>query len=322
METLLPPEQIEDFLAAPRTRLAIEQVLQQDAARGGFILTGPDGAGKASLAYLLAMTVLSGGERLGETDPKVRAMIAAGSHPDLRVLRRTENEKTGKLRQDISVDQVREVIARMHQRSVSGRSIVIVDLADELGRSAANSLLKLLEEPPQGAALFLLSRAPSLLLPTLRSRCRKITLRPVAEDALASWLSKKTGEPAAVAAEAARQSSGAPGYALRLLVGEEQEAAKLADSFDRAVAGKADLLAAARKFAARDTERLAEEAQRLIVARLRRSLTDPKAGDGEKRRYLAAHDEVSSLFANAGTADRTQTVYLAGLAIRNAMERA
>lgn len=319
MESLLPPEETSDFLAAPRTRLEVEKLLDRGAFEGGFVLSGPDGVGKATLAYLIAATILSGGARLGEVDPKVRSLIVAGAHPDLKVLRRTENEKTGKLRAEIDVEAARGVIAKLHQTSSSGRSVVIVDLADEMGRSASNSLLKILEEPPKGAALLLLSRAPSRLLPTIKSRCRKIALLPVEEEPLAMWLAQKTGCSVDDAKGFARDAGGAPGRALRMALGEGKDAASIAESFLRAAHGKADILNASRKFSGKNAELVAEEAREIVLSRLRRALTDEDLDRQDLARRLDAYDRARALFAEAGTADPAQTAYMAGLAIRDAL---
>lgn len=319
MDTLPPPEEATDFLAAPPTRLAVEQLLAKEAFEGGFIISGAQGAGKATLAFTLAATILSGGKSLGEADPKVRSLIAAGSHPDVVVLRRTENEKTGKLRSEIDVEAARKVIGRLHQTSTTGHSIVIVDLADELGRSASNSLLKILEEPPKGAALFLLSRSPSRLLPTLTSRCRKIALRAVEDEPLADWLIQKADCSRDEALTFARDAGGAPGRALRLALGEGKDASDMADSFLRAVHGRGDLLAASRKFSGKNAELVAEEAREIVLTRLRRALTEDDLSRTELARRLAAYDKARALFAEAGTADPAQTALVAGMSIRDAL---
>ena len=320
MDALPPSEDATSFLAAPRTLLAVGQLLEREAFEGGFVLSGADGAGKATLAFLLAATILSGGRSLGACHDKVRSLISAGSHPDLRVLRRAENEKTGKLRAEIDVDQARKVIAQLHQTSSTGRSVIIVDLADELGRSAANSLLKVLEEPPKGACLFLLSRSPSRLLPTLTSRCRTIALRPVEDGPLARWLETKTELGAEEALATARDAGGAPGRALRLAFGEGQEAASMADSFLRAVEGRQDLLSASRKFSAKGAELVAAEAREIILTRLRRRLTNEAGGAAGLGLNLAAYDAAQTLFDRQGTADAAQTMFVAGLKMREALK--
>lgn len=322
MDQLNPPEDVSEFLAAPRTLLAVEQLLERAAFEGGFVLAGADGAGKASLAFLLAATILSGGRALGECKSEVRALVSAGSHPDLRTLRRTENEKTGKLRAEIDVEQARQTISHLHKTSASGRSVIIVDLADDLGRAAANSLLKVLEEPPRGACLFLLSRSPSRLLPTLTSRCRTIQLRAVEEEPLAQWLRGKTDLSQDAALTIARDAGGAPGRALRLAMGEGEEAIAMAESFLRAVEGRQDLLAASRKFAAKGAEATAAEAREIILTRLRRRLSDTATPIEERHRQLSAYDEAQALLSKQGTADTTQTFFMAGMKVRDALKGA
>ncbi len=319
MDHLPPPETAQDFLAAPSTLLNVEQLLERDALEGGFVVVGPEAQGKATLAFMLAATLLSGGRRLGESDEKVRSLIAAGAHPDLHVLRRTENEKTGKLRDAIDVASARKVIEGLHKTSVSGRMVVIVDLADELRREAANSLLKILEEPPQGTALFLLSQSTSRLLPTLTSRCRRIVLSPVAEEPLAAWLRSKTELEPKDAARFAAASGGAPGRALRLALGEGKEAMDIAEMWLRAVHGKGDLLSVSRKFAGKAAEGVREDATSLILSRLRKGTVAPDLGREVTAKRLAAYEAAQVTFGAQGTADPAQTAYVAGLAVRDAL---
>ncbi|MEM0928698.1 MAG: hypothetical protein AAGI89_05330 [Pseudomonadota bacterium] len=319
MDHLPPPELASDFLAAPSTLLSVEKLLARDAMEGGFVFIGPEAQGKATLAFMLAATLLSGGRHLGESDDKVRSLIASGAHPDLHVLRRTENEKTGKLRDEIDVTSARKVIEGLHKTSISGRMVVIVDLADELRREAANSLLKILEEPPKGTALFLLSRSTSRLLPTLTSRCRRLVLSPVAEAPLSAWLQTKTELAPDEAAQYASVSGGAPGRALRLALGEGDEAMAIAESWLRAVHGKGDLLTVSRKFVGKAAEGTREEATSLIIARLRKGLL---ADDLEREimaQRLAAYEAAQQTFGAQGTADPAQTAYMAGLAVRDAL---
>src|SRR5690606_32083331 len=112
-------------------------------------------------------------------DPVFRRVAAAG-HPDLVTIAREADPKTGKLKRDISVEAVRKATDFLHlTSSEGGRRIVIVDAADEMNANAANALLKVLEEPPPAALLLLVSHSPGGLLPTIRSRCRLLTLRPL-----------------------------------------------------------------------------------------------------------------------------------------------
>src|SRR5262249_42880354 len=109
-------------------------------------------------------------------DPVFRR-VAAGAHPDLRAVARGVNSKTGRARSEIVVDDVREAIAFLRLTpSEGGWRVLIIDGAEDMNRNAANALLKVLEEPPARAILLLVSQAPGRLLPTIRSRCRKLEL--------------------------------------------------------------------------------------------------------------------------------------------------
>jgi DNA polymerase III subunit delta' len=199
-----------------------------------WLIGGPSGIGKATLAYRMARFVLA------NPDPKAPAVrkamsltlpdndrtlrrIAAQGHPDLLVLERVVNEKTGKLYTVIRVDDVRRTVPFFGSTAGEGGwRVCIVDTADELQYpQAANALLKILEEPPPNALLLLISHAPARLLPTIRSRCRRLSLRPLsAEDvarAAALALNRKADEPEL--REASSLSEGSVGRALTLLEG-------------------------------------------------------------------------------------------------------
>jgi DNA polymerase-3 subunit delta' len=154
-----------------------------------WLIGGPEGTGKATLAYRLARWLLSPPEaRTGpgvETAPDSRPVrqIIAGAHPDLAVLRRVPEKEGAALPTVISVDQVRRVLERVHQTSSEGGNrVCIVDTADELNANGANALLKTIEEPPRNTYFLLISHAPGRLLPTIRSRCRRLTLQPLARS--------------------------------------------------------------------------------------------------------------------------------------------
>ena len=169
------------------------------------ILSGPRGVGKATLAFRFSRGLLAGGggggglfggepSRAGlAVDPgdPVFRRVAAGGHPDLMTLERTVNEKTGKLREEIVVEDVRAVGGFLRLTPAEGGwRIVVVDSADDLNRNSANALLKVLEEPPRQALLVLVSHAPGRLLPTIRSRCRTVALRTL-DDAEVSQLLRR-----------------------------------------------------------------------------------------------------------------------------------
>jgi DNA polymerase-3 subunit delta' len=165
-----------------------------------WLLAGPRGVGKAHFARAAARRILA--EAAGPTfdasdletpqDHPIAKLIAAGSHPDMRWLERLENEKTGNINRNIKVDQVRELGEFMAlSPALSDWRLAVIDSIDELEPSAAKALLKMLEEPPPNTLFLLVSHAPGRLLPTIRSRCRRLQFHPLADDAMTSVLEEQ-----------------------------------------------------------------------------------------------------------------------------------
>ena len=162
------------------------------------------GIGKATLAYRMARFVLAHPDpaaadvQTAQTlfvpvDNAVARRIASQAHSDLLVLERTVND-AGKMRTEIAVDDVRRTVSFFGSTAGEGGwRVCIVDSADELNRAGANTLLKILEEPPARALLIVVSHTPGRLLPTIRSRCRRLTLRPLAEADLIAAAAQAIG---------------------------------------------------------------------------------------------------------------------------------
>lgn len=157
------------------------------------LIEGPEGIGKATLAFRFANHVLThpepaeAPEEIADPDPNsiVSRQIASGASHNLLHLTRPVDEKTGKVKSAITVDEVRRAGKFFSQTSGTGNwRIVIVDPADDLNRNAANAILKILEEPPKRSLFLVLTHAPGKLLPTIRSRCLPLQLKPLASDAL------------------------------------------------------------------------------------------------------------------------------------------
>lgn len=178
----------------------------------GWILAGPQGIGKASLARELALMLLAGeGEAVPE-DHQAARLFAAGTHPDYAELRRAEKD-SGDLARNISVDQVRGLHRLLESApSIGTRRVVLIDSADDLERGAANALLKSLEEPPRDVVFLLVSHAPARLLPTIRSRCRMLRFSPLSGSEMREVLHGKVGEGEVESLVAIAQ--GSPGRAL------------------------------------------------------------------------------------------------------------
>lgn len=162
-----------------------------------WLLAGPKGVGKAHFAREAATRILA--EAAGPdfaaaglqtpADHPIARLVAAGSHPDLRWIKRLEKDKGDGLARNITVQQVREMGAFLNLTpSLSPWRAIVIDSVDDLEGSAANALLKMLEEPPPKAVVFLVSHVPGRLLPTIRSRCRRLEFQALGDDAMTAIL--------------------------------------------------------------------------------------------------------------------------------------
>ena len=219
------------------------------AIRGGrppqaWLITGPPGGGKATLAYRIARFLLAfGATAEGPADLSVpekstaAVQVAAGSHPGLLVLKRGYN-KEGRLMTVLGVEEMRRLGGFFGKTSgTGGWRVVIVDNADDMNDNSANALLKLLEEPPPRAMLLLISNAPGRLLPTIRSRCQRLDLRPLEICEVEAEIARSVPElKADERRSVARLSGGSLGAALQLAAGEgvglAAEADRLIDEAD------------------------------------------------------------------------------------------
>jgi len=192
-----------------------------------WLLTGPEGIGKASFAYRAARRLLGarpitrgpGGETMDDLasspqDPVCR-MVAAQSHPDLMVLERWS--EASPTRKSIPVDEARRLPEFFSKApAIADYRVAIIDAADDLNVNAANAVLKTLEEPSGRGVLFLVSHAPGRLLPTIRSRCRRLAFAPWQDQELVAFIHAHLELDADDAVRLARMARGAPGRALSL----------------------------------------------------------------------------------------------------------
>jgi DNA polymerase-3 subunit delta' len=238
------PDRVE---GAPHPR-ETERLFGQAAAEAAFLdahaagrlhhawlLTGPRGVGKATFAWRAARFLLAGGPDtegsagglFGETPaPPATLDIAPGhpvarrvlalSEPRLFLLRRGPTEKGDSLSAQIRVEDTRGLKGFFQLSAADGgRRVVIVDAADEMNPAAANAILKVLEEPPKGAVMLLVSHQPSRLLPTIRSRCRELRLAPLGPADMAAALAQ-AGTETESPARLAELAGGSVGEAIRL----------------------------------------------------------------------------------------------------------
>ncbi|MFY0682744.1 MAG: DNA polymerase III subunit delta' [Thalassovita sp.] len=236
------PDRIE---GAPHPR-ETQNVFGQDAAQAafleafnsgrlhhGWLITGPKGVGKATLAWHIARFLLTTPVETGDSlfgappaptslaiapDHPIEHRLQALSEPGLFLLRRGPNDKGDKLAADILVGEVRKLKNFFGLSAADGgRRVVIVDAADEMNVSAANALLKVLEEPPANTTLLLVCHQPSRLLPTIRSRCRELRLSTLSPDDMRQALDQAGVNQIPNPAALAELSAGSVGEALRLL---------------------------------------------------------------------------------------------------------
>ncbi|WP_137128786.1 DNA polymerase III subunit delta' [Rhizobium sp. FY34] len=179
----------EDFLAG---------FYRSGRSHHAILVEGPEGIGKATLAFRFANHVLSHPDpatapahlEAPDANSSVSRQIASGASHNLLHLTRPVDEKSGKVKTAITVDEVRRAGHFFSQTSGTGNwRIVIIDPADDLNRNAANAILKILEEPPKRSLFLVLSHAPGKLLPTIRSRCLPLKLSPLNDEDLSSALS-------------------------------------------------------------------------------------------------------------------------------------
>ena len=241
-ETRPGPENTHALFGHETAEAVLAKAWRSGRLAHGWLLTGSEGIGKATLAFRFARAILSGAldgagppaapgletpsdflpaDRLPDVapdDPATRK-IAGGAHPGLRVIRRSANPETGKMRGEIAVGDVREAMKFLNRTAADGGwRIVIVDPVDEMNRNAANALLKSLEEPPDKCLFLLISHVSGTVLPTIRSRCQLLALSPLAPDDVRAAIGAAAPDLASRADDALLDlAAGSPGRAIRLL---------------------------------------------------------------------------------------------------------
>jgi DNA polymerase-3 subunit delta' len=308
---------------------AIEQFVNAWASRKlhhAWLLAGPKGVGKATFARAAARRVLA--EAAGppfdlppiETDgehPIVR-LVEARSHPDFRWLERIENPKAktpGTLYRNITVDQVRELGEFLIlSAALSSWRVVVIDTIDELEREGANALLKMLEEPPANTIFLLVSHAPGRLLPTIRSRCRRLDFQSLDDEAMTSVLAKalpeqKEFERKRIVAAAGGSAGRALALAELNLVSLEEKAIGILREGDPTNGRRSDLALELGKRGSADRYAAFLDLLPSIIARETRSLSG-----GPRQRAIEAYAKTRELVATAPrlSLDPASTVFQLG----------
>src|SRR5215469_15193803 len=189
--TVLAPRANPDLVGHEYAERELRRLLEGGRVPHAILLSGPRGIGKATLAFRFARFLLATRDHSTEmaterglaVDPEsgVFHRVAAGGHADLLTVERAYDPRRRRMRGEIVVEDAREITSFFRLTAAEdGWRIVVVDGAEEMNRNAANSLLKVLEEPPRQALLLLVSHSPRRLLPTIRSRCRRFPLVPLA----------------------------------------------------------------------------------------------------------------------------------------------
>ncbi|HEX5237069.1 MAG TPA: DNA polymerase III subunit delta' [Sphingomicrobium sp.] len=305
---------------------AVEQFANAWASRKlhhAWLLAGPRGVGKASFAHVAARRVLAdaagpASELSGidsEDEHRIVKLVEAGSHPDMRWLKRLEKEKGEGLARDITIHQVRDLGEFMGMTAaLSPWRVAVIDSMEDLNKEAANALLKILEEPPANTLFFLVSHAPGRLLPTIRSRCRRLQFETLSGDAMTSILEAQA--PQLSAAERKRVIPMAFGSAGRALAFAELGLAKLEDAAlaiirqgDPTNARRSDLSQELGKKASADRYAAFLELAPSLIAREARALRGPAL-----ERALDAYAKARELSAVAPrlTLDPAATVFQMG----------
>lgn len=245
-ETQLHPRHAQNLIGHDAAERHLLEAYKSGRFHHSWLITGPQGVGKATLAYRLARYLLRypdhktapGNTLAVAADDIVTSQVSARSHPDLLVVQR--GVEKGKLKAGITVDASRKARDFFGKTAgAGGWRIAIVDVADEMNAAAANSLLKTLEEPPERSLFILLCHERGKLLPTIRSRCIELALQPLSPHDTATALELLPDGLGKPALSHIAYANGRPGLALALA---ETGAGAIFDRFTKAAeAGRLDI---------------------------------------------------------------------------------
>ena len=201
----------------------VEEAYASGRMHHAWLIAGIEGIGKTTLAWHIAHYVLADGKnpmgKLNMQHPAAR-LVAGEAHPDLFILRRPVDDKTGEPKNEIPVEEARKLAPFLRKTATHGGwRVVILDEAHTLNRFGQNAILKIIEEPPEKCLILLTVTTAGVLLPTIRSRCRMLQLQPLPDTALRA-LFARYGADEGTEAERARifkLSAGSVGFALKMI---------------------------------------------------------------------------------------------------------
>ena len=282
---------------------AFLEALERGRLHHAWLLVGPEGVGKATFAYRAARRLLGArpapdfGVLGADPDDPVFRQVSGHAHPDLMVLELESGD--GKSRKSIPVDEAR-ALPEFFSKS-PGRAayrVAIIDTADDLNANAANAVLKTLEEPPERGVLLLVSSRPGALLPTIKSRCRRLVFPAPPTAEAVRWL-MAAGDLSLEAAHAyLRMARGAPGRALRLAAAKaidiDEAARRLVDKLP-AIDTAAALAMADGFRGPAGAERFALALDRIAAALHERAAAAALDGRGAFDRWAEAWEMLSEL---------------------------
>lgn len=327
------PRRQVDLIGHGEAESRLLQAHQSGKLHHAWLISGPRGIGKATLAYRFAKFLfrVPSAEKarahsslyVAPESPSFR-QVAAGGHPGLLVIQRAMDEKKKRLKTEIAVDDAREAQGFLGQTAAGGDwRAVIVDAADELNASSANSLLKLIEEPPKQAVFLIVCNRPGQLLRTIRSRCLHMPLQrlDIGETikVLHNLPAKAVNAGDGDIAQAAQLSRGCPGLAMQMI--GSRGAAAFAEFLKRSKLSPATAVEIATAFSGRETaEDYGIFCDLLVGWTAEQARAGGLGGGGDA--LAAAHDDINSSLrqADALNLDRRQTVTDALMRLEEALK--
>ncbi|MDX9689886.1 MAG: DNA polymerase III subunit delta' [Alphaproteobacteria bacterium] len=226
MPETLSPHQCTQLVGHRQAFDEVVKAFSSGKMHHAWLIVGEEGIGKATFAYMAAHYILSGGENNPmqfNTEHPTARLILAESHPDLLVIRRPVDEKTGAMKASIPVEEARKLAPFLSLTPANGKyRVALIDEAHTLGRNAQNAILKMIEEPPSNAFIFLTTTTTGMMLPTIKSRCRVLALNSLTQSEIMTILSRQMIEiPDGIdKTRLAELAGGSVGKALRIIESE------------------------------------------------------------------------------------------------------